>query len=55
MYPYEWTLETDYWGSSRYLPSPPHWQLGMRLRIQRPNTPIFFDSLMLVQRYFAAA
>ena len=40
MYPYEWTLETDSRGSSRYLPSPPHWQLGMRLRIQRPNTEV---------------
>ena len=40
MYPYEWTLETDCRGSSRYLPSPPIWQLGMRLRVQRPNTPI---------------
>ena len=40
MYPYEWTLETDCRGSSRYLPSPPIWQLGMLLRNQRPHTPI---------------
>ena len=41
MYPYEWTLETDCRDRSHYLRSPSHWQLGIRLKIQRPNSKIF--------------
>ena len=41
MYHYEWALETDCRDRSHYFQSPFHWQLGMRLKIQRPNSTIF--------------
>ena len=51
MYPYEWTLETDCRGRSFYLPSPPNWQLGIRLKIRRPNTTIFNSYQLSVISY----
>ena len=54
MYDCEWTLETDCRGRSLYLPSPPNWQLGMRLKYN-VQIPRFSNLLMVVHLCFTVA